>query len=106
MRRRTLLSSLLPVPRRPFLFRVRGASGLYIAPDSKLGRMNTDGSGFEVIDFARPNEPGSACKASFAMAAAPFWLATKRIRLGIPIRSNNTNRAARTAGSGTCARAG
>lgn len=60
MQRRTLLSNLLraPRPHQPFLFRVRGASGLYIAPDTKLGRMNTDGSGVELIDFQRPAETG------------------------------------------------
>lgn len=44
--------------RKTVFFRVRGHSGLYIAPDTRLGRMNTDGSGFEVLDFRRPGETG------------------------------------------------
>jgi Tol biopolymer transport system component len=62
IKRRTFLQGLLPVlaasfRRSAFLFRVRGKGGV-VAPGSKLGRMNIDGTGFEVLDFGLANQTG------------------------------------------------
>lgn len=48
-----------PAPERKqsFLFKVRGKSG-FLGTGDKLGFMYTDGTGFRVFDFNRPNEIG------------------------------------------------
>jgi Tol biopolymer transport system component len=67
MKRRTFLQTLAAStalgaarkhsPARGFLFKARGSAGLF-GGGEKLAYMKTDGSGFRVFDFGRPNQMG------------------------------------------------
>jgi hypothetical protein len=62
-RRRLLLAALAPHAGR-ILFKARGSGGLRDAGE-RLARIEPDGTGFEVLDFHRPNEVGWGAYAFF-----------------------------------------